>query len=293
MIQRGKNDKIVVLNSLVLPLEVKFCSVKLTISSIFVLGIGIVLLLGYISGGNPAFGILCLTVFMLILGIMMVIICIKSYGKVILKIDDVGITYHPLTLAKQRHICPVLWSDITSIDEKVISYGRGCQSDQQVDVMNPEIYLIKSSGKLFDKLTRFINKPFSVENTVILAPLSLLKIKTSLLLVTCHDAYRKHEIRQTNKEIAMKQEAERVKPMAESKAGVAPTIEQISSSPFDIENEPGKRQRTKKLANFLTLTFLLIFLMVAGFSFFKSQTKYAGLKNKTQYFVTKSETKTP
>lgn len=48
------------------------------------------------------------------------------------------------------------------------------------------------------------------------------------------------------------------------------------------------RQR-KKLATRLTIILIILIFIGGGLSYFKAQSKYAGLKNKTQYYLTENK----
>lgn len=258
-----------------IPLEVKASMIKLTIATIIVLLLGIGMLFSLMTDSKNTVSLFLLACLLIIVGITLVLLCIKSKGQVILSVDEKGITYQPMSLGKSKSIGPVLWSDITDIDIKVVHAGKSTQRYFEVQVQNPDFYKLK---KTKSKLSKFSLGGKKMDNTVILAPLSMLKVKKDALLTTCLAEYANHP--QEVREQAINYFDETVSDSSQM-------------SPIAFETGDPQRQKMKKKANLIAIALIIIVLVGGGLSFFKTQSKYAGLKNNTQYYMTVNETETP
>jgi hypothetical protein len=200
---------------------------------------------------------------------------------VILRVDETGVTYRPTILLKQRTIGPIPWSEITEIGIKTISTGRSSQSYFQVQAHDPARYTVKKKrSAFFEKVSQFGLRLTQDEQTAILAPLSLLKINADALVVTCQQEMLKHqdEAVETVQDIDL--------PVTESENGQPSPIEAISET-------PEARQRSQRLAYSLTALIFVGIAIFAGLGYLNKQSKYAGLKNKTQYMITTDDTQNP
>lgn len=281
IIKRGCNEKIESkvkkVDLLTLPLEVENKVAGLMFVGIVFLLMGVGVLLITISNDTVDF-VIVIVVFLLILsGGFLILQRLMAAGKVILSVDEVGITYRPTTLLKQQTIGPIPWSEITEIGIKTISTGRGSQSYFQVQALDPERYTLnKKRGILFEKVRQFGLRLTHDEKTAILAPLSLLKIKADALVLVCQHEQAKHQM--NDHEIL--QEVE--EPVREE--------EQLQPSPIEASSKISEaRQSKQKLAYILTAMIFLAIAIFGGFSYLNTQNKYAGLKNKTQYIITTDE----
>lgn len=112
---------------LAIPFEVKASIVKLGITSLSILALGIVMFFGFIFTPNTPIFLLLFGIFFIIVGIMVGIICIKSKKQIILRVDETGITYQLVSFGEQQVVGPVLWSDMTDISMKVVRAGKSTQ----------------------------------------------------------------------------------------------------------------------------------------------------------------------
>lgn len=294
IIKRGLNEtiqpKVKTIVPLPLPLVVENSVAKLLAVGIFCLLMGgLVCVMGFVSDERSIWLVL-LGFFILMLGLFVVIQRLKAAGQIILRIDEVeGITYSPTVFLKQRVTGPIPWSDITAIDIKTVSAGRSRQSYFQVQVPDPSLYQTGTAkGRKPNRLAQFGLNLTNDANSVILAPLTMLKIKADVLLVTCLQEQAKHqsdqvitqEISETTTQAAIETaELESALPIIGDSA--------IQVSPFETSAESLEtRKRHKKLANALTVMIVVVLTIFSGVAYLTTQNKYAGLKNKTQYILT-------
>lgn len=296
VIKRGFNEQVKSkekqVERLTLPLVVENAMLKLMIVGIFcsLLG-GLVLVMASVSDDRSIW-IALLGLIILLLGLFVVIQRVMSAGKVILRVDEFGITYSPTVFLQQKVTGPIPWSDITDIGIKTVSTGRGSQSYFQVQVTDPTIFQSgKKKGRTPSKLAQFGLSLTQDEQTAISAPLSMLKIKSDALVLTCIEELAKHQMysadRQTTDILA---EQTFVTPNQEM---LTTSSDESSSqmSPFELDAaSEATRQRRKKIAYLLTGLVFVVIAAIGVLGYLNQQTKYAGLKNKTQYVITTDET---
>lgn len=275
---------------LAIPLEVKASIIKLAMISICILVLGIVMFLGFIFTPDTPILVLLFGIFFIIVGIMVGIICVKSKKQIILSVDETGITYQPVSFGKQQIVGPVLWSDMTDISLKVVRSGKSTQRYLEVQVKNPTDYQLKRTKPILEKLSKFNLASKTPDLTVILAPLSMLKIKNDALLATCQREF------ETYRHLASKSSSEQQDGSQYDMTHVQPfqiKTDSVMSSPFEIQETNPNRQATQKLATRLTILLIIIIFIGGGLSYFKAQTKYAGLKKNTQYYLTQNKGEMP
>lgn len=136
--------------------------------------------------------ILLLACLIIIVGIVLAFLCIKSKGQVILTVDEEGITYRPIAFGKYESVGPVRWTDITDIDIKTVHAGKSTQSYFQVQVKNLADYHLGKNKKSYHNLSKYNLGGGNVDHTAILAPLAMLKVKKDALLATCLVEHAKH-----------------------------------------------------------------------------------------------------
>lgn len=275
---------------LAIPLEVKASIIKLAITSISILVLGIVMFLGFIFMPDTPILVLLFGIFFIIIGIMVGIICVKSNKQIILRVDETGITYQPVSFGEQQIVGPVLWSDMTDISMKVVSAGKSTQRYLQVQVKNPTDYKLKQSKPILGKFSKFNLASKTPDFTVILAPLSMLKIKNDALLATCQREFETYQ--HLANELSSQQQDESQYDMTHVQPFQV-EADSAMSSPFEILDTNPNRQATQKLATRLTIILIILILVGGGLSYFKAQSKYAGLKNKTPYYLTENKGEVP
>lgn len=279
-----------------IPLEVKASMLKFTIATIIVFLIGLGMLFSQITDNKYTLSLLLLACFLIIVGIILAFLCIKSKGQVILRIDEKGITYLPMSFGTPKGVGPVLWSDITEIDIKVVSSGKSTQRYLQVQAKNPADYQVK---KTKSKLSTFNLGWSKSDNTVILAPLAMLKVKSDALLATCLTEHAKHPELTNAADIKQEltHEADTQYSDLSHKAELQHSFETASDSPINspitFQNSDPHRQKKKTRANLIAVALIIIILIGGGLSYLKTQSKYAGLKNNTQYYMTEDKTESP
>ena len=275
---------------LAIPLEVKASIIKLAITSISILVLGIVMFLGFIFTPDTPILVLLFGIFFIIVGIMVGIICVKSKKQIILRVDETGITYQPVSFGKQQIVGPVLWSDMIDISMKVVRAGKSTQRYLEVQVKNPTDYQLKKTKPILDKLSKFNLASKTPDLTVILAPLSMLKIKNDALLATCQREFETY--RHLARELSSEQQDESHHDLTHAQPFQIKT-DSAMSSPFEIQETNPNGQATQKLATRLTIILIILIFIGGGLSYFKAQSKYAGLKNKTQYYLTENKGESP
>lgn len=275
---------------LAIPLEVKASIIKLAMISISILVLGIVMFLGFTFTPDTPILVLLFGIFFIIAGIMVGIICVKSKKQIILRVDETGITYQPVSFGKQQIVGPVLWSDIIDISIKVVRSGKSTQRYLEVQVKNPTDYQLKKTKPIRDRLSKFNLASKTPDFTVILAPLSMLKIKNDALLATCQREFETY--RHLASEVSSEQQDESQHDLTHAQPFQIKT-DSAMSSPFETQDTNPNRQVTQKLATRLTILLIILIFIGGGLSYFKAQSKYAGLKNKTQYYLTENKGETP
>ena len=281
LIKRGCNEKIdsktKKVDLLALPLEVKNTVIIYVLLGIICLLSGIAVLFINTSNKGVDFIFVVAGCIWIIIGGFLILQRVMGAGKVILRVDEVGMTYRTTRFLKQQTIGPIPWSEITEIGIKTISMGRSSQRYFQVQTLDPERYTIKKKrGALFEKIRQFSLNLTQDEKTAILAPLPILKVKADALVLTCQHELSKYQVNDDEvlQEVNLPVRAE----------------EDGQVLPIEAKSEtPEVHQRRQKLAYILTAMIFLAIAIFGGLSYLNTQTKYAGLKNKTQYLITTDE----
>ncbi len=280
IVKRGKNEEIPLRlkqkENLAIPLEVKNTWLFLTMIGIFIALLGILLV---VVGVSSSIGMIIIGSLLILLGIFILIQRLAAHGKVILRVDEHGITYSPMRLTEQRKVGPISWNEITDIGLKTIYSGRSSQTYLKVSVVDVTKYYTEGQREryaehpLYHRFMNFGMRLTNDENTAILAPVSMLKVNSYALERICQEEWFKHQenIVSTEKEEIHQAEPER-----------SPIFEN------PIENSENHRKKRRK-ANVWTGLIVLVILIIGIFGFVSTQGKYAGLKNQTQYFVTTNE----
>lgn len=118
----------------------------------------------------------------------------------------------------------------------------------------------------------------------------MLKIKNAALLATCQHEYKKFQ--DLASELPSSLEDGNQREINQEQPFQFETYSAMSS-PFETQDTDPNRQATKKLAKMLTIVLIILVFIGGGLSYFKAQSKYAGLKNKTQYYLTENKGEAP